>query len=152
MSGEGFMARRRGFTLVEILISTFLVVMGVTAWGTAFGVASLTLSQSRHCDTAANACYAELEAWRGRGYSQIPSATTTVTLTGDSLIRALPAGLPNAIGQLVIRRISVTGSEGSYSYQQTTADTGRVQLEMTVQWTGTGIDHGAVTVGTMVLQ
>lgn len=143
---------RRGFTLAEIMVSVLLVVMGVTVWGTTFVPATLALNRSRHFDLAATACAGELEAWRARGYSQIPNGGGAVVLDAAHLIRPLPADLPNASGQLVIRRAAVMGSGPTYSYQTTGTDTGRLSLEMTIHWHGASNDEGTVRLTTLVLQ
>lgn len=145
-------SRRRGFTLPEAMMCVLIAGMAASIFGASFPSAAKAMRRSQHVDLAAEACYAELEAWRGRGYSQIPAGSGTVTLGTASLIRSLPAALPNASGQLVIRRMDVSGSSPNYSYQQSATDTGRVQLEMSVTWAGTGTDRGTVTVATLVFQ
>jgi hypothetical protein len=110
------------------------------------------MSKGRHEDLAVGACYAELEARRLKGCDNIPSGANEVKLTGASLLCTLPADLPNATGTLRVRRVALAGFKPSFTYVETSTDTGRLRLDMTVTWQGVKNDKGSVTVSSLVLR
>ena len=53
---------------------------------------------------------------------------------------------------LRVRRVDLAGFKPAYTYVETSTDTGRLRLDMTVTWQGIQNDKGSVTVSSLVLR
>lgn len=135
--------RRRGFTLTELMVVVLLMGLAIAIFSASFPAAGQSLYRSRHMDLAANACSQQLEFWRNVGYSSAPAisqGSTKTTRTFDA-----PEELPGAKGTVVFTRVD----EG---YAETTAATGRLRVDVSVTWNGSGNDNGTVTVTTLLVE
>src|ERR1043166_2448384 len=99
------------------------------------------LCRSRHADLASDAGQQQIESYRSLGYASLPAipageSSVTVPLTPQH-------GLPGGAGTATLARV-----DGSYA--PATEDTGRIQVTVSVTWTGISADHGTVTMSTLI--
>jgi prepilin-type N-terminal cleavage/methylation domain-containing protein len=135
--------RRRGFTLTELMVVVLLMGLAIAIFSASFPAAGQSLYRSRHIDLAANACNQQLEFWRNVGYSSvppIPAGTSRLQQSFDP-----PAELPGATGTVVFTRL-----DGNYA--ETTQNTGRLRVDVSVSWAGSGNDRGTVSVTTLLVE
>jgi prepilin-type N-terminal cleavage/methylation domain-containing protein len=133
---------RRGFTLPEVMLALGVLAFAVSIFGTAFPTASRAVARSNNMDTAVNLCDHQLEIYRDGGYTACEPAagqsTRTVSFTA-------PPTIPNGTGTVTFTRVDD-------SYQPTSTYTGRVLVQASVSWRGTGRDLGTVTMSTLVCE
>lgn len=140
---RGYIKRRRGFTLIEVMITLVCVAFAIAVFGAAFPSASQSIVRSRHRDAVANACHEQLEMWRNVGYNSLPTIPTGTNSISQTFTP--PSGLPPATGTVTFTRVND-------SYSPTTTDTGRIRVDVAITWTGHGSNRGTVTVNSLIIQ
>ena len=135
--------RRRGFTLTEIMIVVLLMGMAIAIFSASFPAAGQSLYRSRHTDIASDACQQQLDFWRNVGYGSVPAFANGASKVKQSF--TTPSELPGGSASITFVRVNS-------DYGETTADTGRLRVDATVSWAGSGNDRGAVTQTTLLLQ
>jgi len=143
---------RRGLSLIETIAAIILIMFAVAVFGATFPTAANAVAKNRNRDTAANACNAELDAWRREGYDKISSTTlksgsTLLRTASPSSLLGNPASLPAGTVAVTISRLNDT-----YAVPATAVDTGRVQVTVTATWKGVGADKGSWTLTTIIRQ
>lgn len=135
-------SRRRGVSMAEVLLSMLVLGLAVMVFGASAPFSDRVLSTGRHVDVASDACQQQLDYYRSVGYASlpaIPSGTNHLTLSFTP-----PASLPEATGSVTFTRVD--DSFGTTSI----TDTGRVRVDVTVNWTGVRADHGPITLTSLI--
>jgi hypothetical protein len=122
-----------------VLLTFALVIFGGT-----FPTATQIMYKGRHMDDASIACQHQLEYYRAAGYGSVSpfiaagqSSGTGPTFTASDL--------PAASGTVTFTRVDA-------GYAATTTDTGRIRMDVTAGWSGSGVDRGSVTLTSLVVQ
>jgi prepilin-type N-terminal cleavage/methylation domain-containing protein len=134
---------RRGFTLVEVIAALLIVGFAIIVFGASFPATSQAISRSRNTDLASDACQQQLEFWRNVGYSSLPAIPGGQSSVTQSFTP--PADLQQGAGTITFTRVDA-------NFAVSTANTGRVRVDVTVSWDGRGVDQGSVTLTTLILQ
>jgi type II secretory pathway pseudopilin PulG len=134
---------RRGFTLAEILTAVSIMMLATGIFTACFVPASQAMARAKHMDMATDACAHQIEFYRDVGYASLPAiasgqSTTSVSFTPNS---ELPAGTG-----------TVTFTRVDDNFAETTASTGRVRVDATVNWAGIGRDRGSYTLSTLIAE
>jgi hypothetical protein len=129
---------------METMIAVLMLAFAMTVFGASLPSTSQVLLRSRSSNVAIDACQQQLENWRNIGYSSLPafpsgSGTMTQSFTPPTEIGQ------GATGTVTFRRVNA-------SYATTTTDTGRVLVEATITWGGSGIRGSSVTLTTLMLR
>jgi type II secretory pathway pseudopilin PulG len=133
--------RRRGSSLIEILIGIWILALTVLGVMAADIAGSHTLRKAQDTQSATQAARAVLDGYRAQGYEAlpaIPEGSRSVSLTV-----APPDRLPGAAATVVITRVDETD-------QPTLIETGRRRIEAAVSWNGRGSDRGSVKLFTLI--
>lgn len=121
---SGSVMKRRGFSLIEVLIAVFLVVLCAMIVGATMPIATASREKSDLLTKATGLAQKQLEAIRGVGYPNVvpsqlvffglidnvtPVATNTYSFTNaDSAVFDNPANvLPNGVGRLRIEQLEI---------------------------------------------
>ncbi len=139
----GMSRGRRGFTLTEVSAAMLVVGFAVAMFGAAFPACGQTISRGRHTDTATNACQQQLDFWRQVGYASLPAIADGRSAVQQSL--TAPTALPNATGSLTFSRVGE-------DFAAATSETGRVRVDVSITWRGTGSDRGTVSLTSLLLR
>jgi prepilin-type N-terminal cleavage/methylation domain-containing protein len=137
--------RRRGFTLPETLMAMVVMAAAVGIFGAVFPSASQAISRSKHIDMASDECQKQLDKYRQIGetaieLSYMPSGTSRYSMSFTP-----SSELPGATGSLVFRRVDT-------SYVETTSDTGRMRVDVSVSWRGVGRDRGTIGFTSLIVE
>ena len=117
----------RGFTLIEVLVTLFVIGILIALYGV--GVMTLSLSrEAAHRDVALHAANAEIENLRSSGYDALPTSGTFT----NTLVASLPSG---------------TGSTTITAYNDETK-----QVVVEVRWVEAGTRAGSVSLTTLITQ
>ena len=135
---------RRGFTITELMVTLVLIGFAFTILGATFPTAMQILYKSRHMDDANISSQNQVEAYRAAGYGSIKTyvAAGSSSGTGPSFTCS---DLPRPVGTITFTKVDA-------NYAATTSDTGRIRIDATTKWTGSGLDKGSVTVTSLIIQ
>jgi type II secretory pathway pseudopilin PulG len=132
---------RRGFTILETMITTMLLAFAAMVFGAASPMTSRVLLRGRNSDLSVDACQKQLELWRNVGYNSLPA----IPSGASSLTRSFtpPAELAQGTGTVIFTRVDPTWTE-------TTVDTGRVRVDVIITWGGTALRGGRTVLTSLI--
>lgn len=132
--------RVRGFSLLEVLISSFILCAAVAALLPSYLATNEVIDHGRSYELATQIAAAQLETYRGGGYDALPIATTAQQATQPITYFG---SLPNAKGSVTFTRVDS-------NLNPTSTDTGRVKVVSTVTWGVRKSDAGTVVLTTLI--
>jgi hypothetical protein len=124
-------------------MAVLVMVLAVLVFGASFPACSRTIARSRHTDVASETAQQQLEIYRDAGYNSLPAIPNGASSAQVSFTP--PSTLPSATGT-----VTLTHVDGNWA--ATAADTGRVRVDVAVNWRGTLTDQGPITVSTLLLR
>lgn len=128
---------RRGFTLVETLVSLFIIGVAVAAFLPASLNSRAMVMKNRHKELATSLASAIVEMKRDQGYSACPIGTWPLPPS------VTQPDLPNFSGNVVFGYVT-SGMAASG------ANTNRKRIDVTVSWDDKVRDKGSVTVSSII--
>lgn len=110
--------RQRGVSLMEVLAAMVLFALVASAVGSLTTQSMVHSVRNRHSTNASLIAQEELERLRGLDYVDLTSATTSMSMGGQSysVVSNVAANTPAANMSTITVTVSWTGPEGARSY------------------------------------
>ena len=132
---------KRALSLVEVLISIFILGIMFMSFGPALIFSRMTVEKSKAMEIASQTAHAELEAWRTVPYKDLPEISPGRTSTARPIDSAKE--LPKGKGTVNFVRVDDR-------LRPAVMNTGRMLVEVTVTWDGGKRNKGEVKMDTIV--
>lgn len=132
---------KRALSLVEVLISIFILGIMFMSFGPALVFSRMTVEKSKAMEIATQSAHAELEAWRTVPYTELPAISPGRTTTALPVTSAKE--LPKGKGTVTFVRVDDR-------LQPSVMNTGRMRVEVKISWDGGKRNKGEVKMDTIV--
>ena len=132
---------RRAFSLIELLVAIGVIVMATIMLAAGVLAGNTMVRRGHHTELAYQAAHKELESLRSLGVDNL-----VPILSGESSVTysiTVPSDLLQGTGTVTLTHVTA-------ALTPTTADTGLIQAQVTVAWSGHASDHGTTTSTTLL--